>query len=317
MKHIILLFLFPILNYGQNYNGPESIEYSPNSASYFISNSGNGQVLELDNNNNLSIFVNNLQAGPHGLELVQQDIGTEWSEQFLYACSGGQLYGYDFNGNEILNYDLNGSFLNGITHRINTSSEVDLFITDFSAKKLYQYSISENMHYEICSFSKNPNGVYYDAMNNRLLVVCWGWNAPIYDINISEGTYTTIINTGLANIDGITMDQCGNLYISVWGTNSIHKYNSDFSESEIIIDGLNNPADIYYNTFDNIIAIPNSGNNTIDLIPYSCDNSNTEEIESKKNIFKKIDLLGRETVQSKFILEIYEDGSIEKKYLIK
>ena len=68
---------------------------------------------------------------------------------------------------------------------------------------------------------------------------------------------------------------------------------------------MNNPADIYYNQSDNILAVPNSGNNTVDFVPYSpfyepialswwCDN-NTNIIEENKNlqIIKIIDLLGR------------------------
>ena len=173
----LLLLLIPFVSFGQNYNGPESIEYAPNNSVYYISNSGNGQILELDNNDNLSVFTEGLQSGPHGLELVEQYIGEKWSGQILYACSAGRLYGYDMNGSEVLNYNLNGSFLNGITHKVNntlsTLAQVDLFITDFSAKKLYRYSVDENMHYEICSFNKNPNVTYYDSINNRLFVVFW------------------------------------------------------------------------------------------------------------------------------------------------
>ena len=197
------------------------------------------------------------------------------------------------------------------------TGEVDLFITDFSAKKLYRYNIEENSHYEICSFSKNPNGTYYDSINDRLLVVCWGNNAPIYEIDLINETYSTIINTGLGNLDGISMDQCGNFYVSAWSSNAIHKYNFDFLETEIIAAGLSNPADIYYNQSDNILAIPNSGNNTVDFMFYPCDNSDIQENLTTKNLIKKIDILGRETTKKGFELHIYNDGSVEKKYLIK
>ena len=311
MKKLLLLLIIPLLSFGQSYNGPESVEYNPLTGNYFIANSSNGQILELDMNNDLSLFANNLGSGPHGLEIIND---------ILYVCSGGRLKGYETNtGDQVLNYNLNGSFLNGITQmKYFNTGEVDLFITDFSAKKLYRYSIEENSHYEICSFSKNPNGTYYDSMNNRLLVVCWGNNAPIYEIDLINETYSTIINTGLGNLDGISMDQCGNFYISAWSSNAIHKYNFDFSETEIVMSNLSSPADIYYNQFDNILAVPSSGNNTVEFVFYACDNSAIQENPTTKHLIKTIDILGRETTNNKgFNIKLYDDGSVEKKYLIK
>ena len=315
MKQFLLkiFVLISLICLSQSYNGPESIEYVPFNDSYFVSNSSNGQILELDNNNNLSVFVNNIAAGPHGLELVEDYIGPKWAGHVLYVCSGGRLYGYDNNGTQVLNYNLNGSFLNGITKKI--GEDVDLFITDFSAKKLYRYNILENSHYEICSFNKNPNGVYYDHLNSRLLVVCWGWNAPIYEVDIATGEYSTIINTGLSNLDGITMDQCGNIYVSAWSSNAIHKYNWDFSETEIVLNGLSAPADICYNPINDIIGIPNSGNNSITFANTSCNNSMLIEILETRKLIKTINVLGKEIVKNYFKLEIYEDGSIDKKYI--
>jgi len=311
MKKLLLLLIIPLLSFGQSYNGPESVEYNPLTGNYFIANSSNGQILELDMNNDLSLFANNLGSGPHGLEIIND---------ILYVCSGGRLKGYETNtGDQVLNYNLNGSFLNGITQmKYFNTGEVDLFITDFSAKKLYRYSIEENSHYEICSFSKNPNGTYYDSMNDRLLVVCWGNNAPIYEIDLINETYSTIINTGLGNLDGISMDQCGNFYISAWSSNAIHKYNFDFSETEIVMSNLSSPADIYYNQFDNILAVPSSGNNTVEFVFYACDNSAIQENPTTKHLIKTIDILGRETTNNKgFNIKLYDDGSVEKKYLIK
>ena len=323
MKILNTLLFIPVFCFTQSYNSPESIEVNPSSNSYFISNSNNGQILELDNNGNLSVFINGLNTGPHGLELVAEYIGEKWTNQILYACSGGKIYGFDMDGNEILQYNLNGSFLNGITHKTtnqNTSSpEIDLFITDFSDKKLYRYNVLENTHYEICSFSKNPNGVYYDNINDRLIVVFWGWNAPICEIDLNNNTYNTIINTGLANLDGIAMDQCGNFYVSAWSSNAIHQYNTDFTETEVIINNLDNPADIYYNQYSNTLAIPNSGNNTINFVEYSCQNNSTIETTIKPiKILKTLDFLGR-NINNKsrgYQIEIYNNGNTEKKYII-
>ena len=316
-KILNILFLIPLCCLTQNYNGPESVEYNAVTGSYFISNSSNGQILELDSNNNLSIFTSNIGSGPHGLEIV---------DNILYACSGGRLKGYDLdNGNQVLNFNVGGTFLNGITHYIDGSGSY-LFITDFTARKLYRYRIEDQWISSICDFPKNPNGVFLDPMYNNLYVVTWGNNAPIYEVDFTTEEFYTATTTDLNNLDGISMDECGNFLISAWSTNSIHRFSNDFSESDIVVDGLSYPADIIYDQLNNFIVIPNSGNNTVEFVPYSpfneptalswwC-NDNTDVIEYKKNIqiIKTIDLLGRETKSKGFNIEIYEDGSVNKNY---
>ena len=46
-------------------------------------------------------------------------------------------------------------------------------------------------------------------------------------------------------------------------------------------------------------------------------NSNIQDWETKKKKLKSIDILGRETTNKGFQLHIYDDGSVEKKYVIK
>ena len=74
------------------------------------------------------------------------------------------------------------------------------------------------------------------------------------------------------------------------------------------------------------VAVPGapSGMWTIgDLCPQSCDecdegNLIIGELFNKKTLLKKIDFLGREIKHNmEFQLHIYDDGSIEKKYILK
>ena len=45
--------------------------------------------------------------------------------------------------------------------------------------------------------------------------------------------------------------------------------------------------------------------------------SYSKTLTINKNLIKTIDILGRETTNKGFQLHIYDDGSVEKKYLIK
>jgi len=58
---------------------------------------------------------------------------------------------------------------------------------------------------------------------------------------------------------------------------------------------------------------------TLEDCQNSCEsNSFIQEIKTNRSLLKTIDFLGRETNNNKgFQLQIYDDGSVEKKYLIK
>jgi len=309
MKNLLYFFLASIFSYGnaQSYNGPESVEYDPINGEYYISNSSNGQILKWDGVA-LTLFVSNVGSGPHGLEIVNNT---------LYACSGGRLKGFDLiDGTEVLDYNLNGSFLNGISH-----SNEALYISDFSAKRLYKYDLLNNSHELVCTFQKTPNGVYYDEINDRLLVVCWGNNAPIYEVDLSLSSYTSILNTGLGNLDGISMDDCGFFYVSAWSNNSIYRYSPDFTDVQQVVSNLSHPADICYNQSEHVLAIPNSLNNTVDYLTLDLCSPNTSlnELLVHKRIIETKDLLGRSTDAVPFtpLIDIFDDGSFQKRIIVE
>jgi len=51
--------------------------------------------------------------------------------------------------------------------------------------------------------------------------------------------------------------------------------------------------------------------------PITINNLNVIELSKNKHLLKTIDILGRETTNKGFQLHIYDDGSVEKKYIIK
>ena len=322
-----LLAIIPLLCFSQNYNGPESVEYNSLSDSYFISNSNNGQIIELTDDNNTSVFANNLINGPHGLEIV---------ENTLYACSGSRIKAFNIEtGEQVLNFNIGANFLNGITHKIDESNSL-LFITDFSARKLYEFNINTQEITELCSFDKNPNGIIYESNMNRLIIVSWGNNAKIYEFSLNDYSLSTLLTTSLGYLDGISIDQCGNFIVSSWSTNSIHTFRNNFPVDQtngfdVITSNLNNPADIFYNQLSNTLAIPNSGNNTVDFFYYEgdlagsdtnwpnldCYSSNIDQLNKENYIVKSINLLGQKDVNKGFRIDIFNNGSIKKQYLFK
>ncbi len=267
MKYYFLFsFLFTSLSViGQQYNSPESVDYESEGDRYLISNSSEGKILSyaLDDDN-LEVFVSGVGSGPHGLEVIGGNV---------FACSGSRLKAYDLiTGEETENINLGASFANGITHKGD-----DVFITDFIGKDIYRYNISTgNFNMYIENLARTPNGIFYDNIQDRLLVVCWGANAPIYEIDMSDSTYSIVATTNLGNCDGIAMDNNGDFYVSAWSNNAINKFNSDFSNGyTVVVPNMSAPADIFYNTETDVLAIPNSNNNTVIFVDYGANSSFT------------------------------------------
>ena len=57
---------------------------------------------------------------------------------------------------------------------------------------------------------------------------------------------------------------------------------------------------------------------TLEDCQNSCENNSyIKELPTNKVLLKKLDFIGRETTNKGFQLHIYDDGSVEKKYVIK
>ena len=152
------------------------------------------------------------------------------------------------------------------------------------------------------------NGVVIDSANDIAYVVDFSNNADIISIDINTGIDDVVVDDSDYNIcDGIDMDSEGNFYISTWSPARIIKYNSDFSESEVVVSsGLSSPADISYAMEIDTLAVANSGSTQVTFHSFA----NTENTSELIQIEESIKLLGN-TIEfnlptgGEFILKAY------------
>lgn len=265
-----LCLSFTIMN-AQTLSGPESIEFDPNDGKYFVGNNTSGTIVKLSSDGTLQSYTTGIATGPHGLELVGDT---------LYVCDGANLKMLNrTTGATIALVSMGGTFLNGITHKGN-----NLYITDFSAKKIHRFDLITRQHNIFASTinAKTPNGIIYDYIDDRLVYCCWGTNAPVHAISFADSTVTQIGTTTLGNCDGITMNCRGEFYIASWSPNRVTKFIHNItSPTTFIGTGLNSPADIYYNTLYDSLYVPNSGNNSVSKAgDLSCIISVTENLKN-------------------------------------
>lgn len=261
MKYIFtsILFLQSLFALAQNYSGPESAEFDVANNRWLVANTSSHQILARDSVGTLTILASGLGSGPYGIEIVGDTI---------YACCGSSIKGFLLStGAQVFNVNIGASFLNGLTH----DNSGNLFTTDFSSKTIHRLNISTHADSIVASgLAQTPNGIVFDEANNRCVYVTWGSNAPIKAINLSTYAVTTVITTNLSNCDGITRDGQGRYYVSNWGNQTIVRYDSAFlTPPTTVATGLSSPADISYDPTHDVLAIPNSGNNTVTFVDFS------------------------------------------------
>jgi hypothetical protein len=181
----------------------------------------------------------------------------------VYVCNQSRIKGYDLtSAAEIMNVTITGStFLNDLA----VDNSGIMYISDFSTRRIYKLNTNTSEYWiYVPNTTNQPNGVYIDTPRNRLLICCWGANAPIKAVNFSDSSIANIITTPYSNCDGITLDRNENVFVSTWGIQSVVKYDINFTDAPVVVvNGLSNPADIYINVNADTLAVPNAGNNTV------------------------------------------------------
>lgn len=235
------------------YDGPESVEYDAVGDRYFISNTGDGTIKQRDQSGTVTPFVS-VSPAPYGLE-IQGDT--------LFACSGGGVKGYLLStGAQVFNLGLGGTFCNGIT-----SDGTYLYVTDFSEEKIYRVDVATNTFTAwVADTDGTPNGIVFDPAGDRLAVAFWGGNAAVKTYDRATAAPGVSMNTGLTNIDGITIDCMGQFLLASWSPDKITRIMS-FTDpvQDVITTGLNNPADIDFDPGRGEVCVPNSGNDQVTI----------------------------------------------------
>ena len=250
----------------QKFNMPESAVFDPLAKRYFVSNFGDGSIVQIDSTGKKTYFKKGLSK-PLGILIY---------ENILYVVDNPKtVRGFDIKDGSIkLAITIKeASFINDIA-----SDDLGfLYITGSTTATVYKIDIATKTYSPFIKTKGGPNGITYDKMNNRLLVCYFAEKATIDEISLEDSTISTLVRTKFTNLDGITLDEEGNCYISEWGPGSfesgytkkgkIYKYDNSFKkEPELISNIHHGPADIYFNKYKNELVIPSLLADTLEFI---------------------------------------------------
>ncbi|MBP6310849.1 MAG: T9SS type A sorting domain-containing protein [Flavobacteriales bacterium] len=236
----------------QSLTSPESVEYDPAYDRYLVSNSSDGTIVARDQAGVITSFVTGIPSGPYGLEILDNTV---------YACAGGRVRGFDLaTGIQVSNVNCGGSFLNGIT-----TDGTFIYATDFGDGKIFKIDVVAGMSTTlVANTGSTPNGIVHDPDTDLLWVAFWGANAPVKAYEL-DGTPGQTFATTLTNIDGITRDCFGNLYLASWTPDAITRLEIATGTQSNMGWTVANPADIDFDAVNSLICIPNTSTSTVTL----------------------------------------------------
>ncbi|MEJ2356357.1 MAG: SBBP repeat-containing protein [candidate division WOR-3 bacterium] len=271
MKFSIILILFANItiycsSHSQKFNMPESAVFDPLTKSYFVSNFGNGTIIQIDSTDKKTFFKKGLS----------KPLGILMYKNILYVVDNPKaVRGFDItDGSTKLEIEIKeASFINDIA----SDGSGFLYVTGSTTATIYKIDIDSQSYSPFIKTKGGPNGITYDKSNNRLLVCYFSEKATIDEISLEDSTISTLIRTEFTNLDGITLDEEGYCYISEWGPGSfesgytkqgkIYKYDNSFKkEPELISNIHHGPADIYFNKYKNELVIPSLLADTVEFI---------------------------------------------------
>jgi sugar lactone lactonase YvrE len=256
----LIFFNFPPFAVAQNLlRSPESIAFDSLYNRYLLSNYNTGSIVQIDSAGNQDYLVFQENA-IQGLEIVGNAV---------YVGCGSSVKGFDLaTGDSVMDVVIPGvQNLNDVT----SDTSGNLYASDVYGHAIYKIRLSDHVYSTFATGGiLNPNGIYFDAETNRLLVCSFRFHSPIQAIDLSDSSVTTVTTTSISNCDGITRDNSGNYYVSSWTTLTIYRFDPTFTNPpEVFYTSNGGAADIACNRRDNILAIPLMWANSYDLVPLS------------------------------------------------
>jgi sugar lactone lactonase YvrE len=241
---------------------PESVVFDTLRERWLVSNWGNGRIVEIDSNGVQSYFNTDLDR-VCGLHIIGD---------MLYAASCSSSYigvvGFDLETAQMEFFvDISGS---GLVNDITSDTSGWGYATDYYSSRVYKFDpVNATYSVFVDHDLYMPNGIIFDASQNRLLTVMNNQQYyPLKAIDVNDSSVSVVVNTYLpGGADGIVIDNEGRTYMSNWTTNSVHRYDANFTNPpEVFSSGHSAPADIYFNARDNILAVPNFYRHTVDFV---------------------------------------------------
>jgi hypothetical protein len=241
---------------------PEAVRYDPDLDVYFVGNWGPGSASATDNNGYISRMkpdgqIENLRfiAGGSNRVVLHAPRGMYIVGDTLWVADADAVRGFNKRtGEKVANVDfsaLDRGFLNDVA----ADATGTVYVTDTGRNKLYKVQGEGGPTLVVSdSVLGAPNGITWDAANNRFIIVPYGGYKGIRAWVPGTTTMTNIgMSTG-AKYDGVEVLSGGRILVASQADTSLHVFSG--ATGRAIIHTLGPPADIAVDTKRNRVAVP-------------------------------------------------------------
>jgi hypothetical protein len=251
---------------------PESVKWDSAQDVYFVSNingapnakDGNGYISRLGPAGMVtdSAFIKGLNA-PKGMALVHDT---------LWVADIDQVRAFDARtAAPVATLPVPGAiFLNDIA----AAPDGSLYVTDTAIRfgpkgvehpgtdQIFRIAPDRKVSVAIKSDSLGrPNGITWDAANQRFIVVSFGANS-VLAWKPGETTVTRLF-TGPGQFDGVEITRDGAIWVTSWADSSVYRYAN--GQGTNAIKGVPSPADIGYDARRNRLLVPIFTGNRVEI----------------------------------------------------
>ena len=250
--------------------GPEAVRYDPDQDVYFVSNF-NGSGGDQDDNGFISRMspegqVQDLRFidGQSENVTLHAPRGMAITGDTLWAADAGAVRGFSKqSGEPVATYDFSGretGFLNDVI----PGPDGALYVTDTGQNRIYKLSGGNISVALQDTMLGSPNGITWDATNNRLVVVPYGGAHTLYGWQPSGGdSLQQIASSPGAQFDGVEVLPSGRLLVASQADSSLHLFQNQQGSPLVKTGGK--PADIGLDTQRYRVAVPFIDRNLVEV----------------------------------------------------
>jgi len=265
---VLLVLASPQAHSQDFFVGPESAVYDSIRDRYFISNADGRYISEVDSDKDTSVYY----TGTTRL------LGTLIANDTLFVAGTDRVLGFELDTDSlVISVIVAGA---GELNDVAADTSGFLYITDKAGLRLYKMRISDQSLSVIVSGIFEPNGILFDAQSNSLFVCAWGNNARIRSVSLDGSSVSTLVTTPFSDLDGITEDNAGHIYVSSFSGNAVYGYDRTFTDPPVLIsDGHDGSADIFFDRVNHILVVPNYWSSTVDFLDMDEDGDSLLDID--------------------------------------
>jgi hypothetical protein len=271
---------------------PVDIVYNESAQEYYVSNwaDGAGYILKLNSDGIISSTFATGLSYPGGLCLIDDILYVDDNSDLYGGSLPSYLKGYNINtGEQVLNIEIStgGTYLD----LMDTDNNGFLYIGDTEKQKIYKFNLET---YEVTDFLtglNKPFGVFYDYISDRIIYTSSSSSLSYLRAVNTDGTGDEAIFYTTGYLEGITMSENGDFYISSWGTpdgawgnEPVYKSSHNLDWKMVISNDNNRPYGMCIGK-DNYLAVCNWGSDTITFLNLSQFSVNENLSSEKINIY--------------------------------